>query len=149
MKFNDTYEKNGFLAWYDDDPQDGTYFNAQEGKQYHYNPNAPIGDDRDEVHERRKRRAAVYMAAHKSLLKKEEYLTAYTKILDEYAREFSYHMHGKPLSVVSDDDRDTQIFSLEFEANCLGKKKVDRYKEDAEYIVDWVKAGKSLIVYKN
>lgn len=149
MKFNDTYDTNEFLSWYDDDPQDGSYFNTQEGKRYFYDPKAPFGDDRDETHERKKRRAAVYIAAHKALLKDADYLNAYTKILDEYAREFAYHVYNKPISVVSDDDRDTQIFSLEFEATCLGKKEVARFKEDAIYIVDWVKSGKSLIVYKD
>ena len=132
---------------YDDDPQDGTYFDAQEGKQYPYNPDASFGDDRDETHERRKHRAAVYIAAHKALLKDADYLNAYTKILDEYAREFAYNIQKKPISIVSDEDRDTQIFALEFEAKCLGKKKVEHYKEDAIYIVDWVKSGKNLIVY--
>lgn len=145
MKFKDTYDTDEFLSWYDDDPQDGTYYDAQEAKRY--DPTAPFGSDRDEAHEQRKHRAAVYFCAHPQLLKDADNLKAYTKILDEYAREFAYNILKKPISVVSDEDRDIQIFALDFEAKCLGKKKVERYKEDAQYIVDWVKQGNSLIVY--
>ena len=147
MKFKDTYDTDNFLSWYDEDPQDGTYFQEQEGRRDTYNPNAPFGDDRDEQHERKKHRAAVYFCAHKELLKDADCLNAYIKILDEYAREFAYNIQKQPISIVSDEDRDIQIFALEFEAQCLGKKKVERYKDDAMYIVDWVKTGKSLIVY--
>lgn len=112
-----------------------------------YYKNTPFGSDRDQTFERRKHRAALYINTHKELLKQKEYLTTYNKILDEYAREFAYIALKKPIAVVSDKERESESFMLDEEANTLDKEKIEQYKEDAIYVVDWVKSGKSLIVY--
>lgn len=147
MKFNDRYDTDDIFAWYDDDPQDGTYFREQESPRDTYDENAPFGDDRDYKHEQRKRRAALYIHIHKELLKDADYLKTYNKILDEYAREYAYNVLKKPISIVSDEERELESSTLDFQIACLGKRKVERYKDDAVYIVDWVKSGKNLIVY--
>lgn len=148
MRFNDKYDTDNFLSWYDDDPQDGSYFREQEVPRMDtYDEDAPFGSDRDQALEKRKRRAALYITAHKELLKQQDYLSAYNKILDEYAREYAYVCLQQPISVVTDKERENESLSLAFEIACLGKKKVERYKNDAIYIVDWVKSGKNLIVY--
>lgn len=103
MKFNDRYDTDDIFAWYDDDPQDGTYFREQEAPRMDtYDEDAPFGNDRDQALERRKRRAALYITAHKELLKQQDYLSAYNKILDEYAREYAYVCLQQPISVVSE-----------------------------------------------
>ena len=112
-----------------------------------YDVHAPFGSDRDQELEKRKHRAALYLSVHKGLLQKEEYLRAYNKLLDEYAREFAYNILKKPIALVSEEERAVESASLESEASTISKKKLERYIEDVEYIVEWVKSGKSLIVY--
>ncbi len=109
--------------------------------------NYMFGSDRNQTFERRKHRAALYINAHKELLQQAEYLTTYNKILDEYAREFAYIALKNPIAVVSDEERESESSMLDFEVSTLDKEKIERYKEDAIYIVDWVKSGKSLVVY--
>ena len=115
----------------------------------YYDKNVPFGSDRDRTFEQRKHNAALYITAHKELLQQAEFRTAYNKILDEYAREFAYIALQKPIADVSDQERESESAMLEFEAVNLGKEKIERYKDDAAYVVDWVKSGKSLIIYRN
>ena len=78
----------------------------------------------------------------------EENLQAWQSfILDEYAREYAYVILGKPITVVSDQERENERFILETFISDISKKKKESYKADAEYIVEWVKSGKNLIVY--
>ena len=49
--------------------------------------------------------------------------------------------------VVSDQERENERFILETFISDISKKKMESYKADAEYIVEWVKSGKNLIVY--
>lgn len=134
------------MELYDEDPQDGTYYRGKESDEF-YDPDAPFGYDRDERHEERKKHAALYITAHKELLENADYLKAYNRILDEYAREYAYVILEKPITVVSDQERENERFILETFISDISKKKMESYKADAEYIVEWVKSGKNLIVY--
>ena len=145
MRFISRYDED-IMELYDEDPQDGTYYRGKESDEF-YDPDAPFGYDRDERHEERKKHAALYMTAHKELLENADYLKAYNRILDEYAREYAYVILEKPISVVSDQERENERFILETFISDISKKKMESYKADAEYIVEWVKSGKNLIVY--
>lgn len=145
MRYTNRYDDD-IMELYDEDPQDGTYYREIE-KEDVYDPDAPFKSDRDERHEDRKRNAALYITAHKELLKNADYLIAYNKILDEYAREFAYTVLNHPISVVSDKERESESSILATFIHDISKKKMESYKADAEYIVEWVKSGKNLIVY--
>lgn len=143
MRFYDDYEMDEY--WEDNDNQDGTYFREYEKP---YEEEYTFGSDRDQAHEEKKHRAALYIRAHfKELMKDEAYKKAYYKLVDEFAREFSYIVHNKPITVVSDEQREFEGSTLDFEISIKGRKKIEKYKADAIYIVDWVKSGKNLIVY--
>lgn len=147
MKFNDVLDTDDLRAWDDEDPQDGTYFRAQEPIREPFERNVGYIDDRDYKHEEIKHHAALYICAHKELLQDEDYRIAYNKILDEYARDFAYHALRKPITVVSDEEREFSDSSLAFELCLTEKSEVQTYEKDAIYIVNWVKSGKNLIVY--
>ena len=114
----------------------------------YYDENAPFGSDRNQAFERKKRRAALYLNAHKELLEQEDYLKAYNKILDEYAREFAYNVLQKPIALVSVKEREAESSRLNFQAELLSKEEIEKFQNDAMYITDWVKSGKPLIIYK-
>lgn len=147
MKFNDVFDTDEILAWYDEDPQDGTYYRSQELSRPPFERNLNYYDNRDDKHEEIKKHAALYICAHKELLKKPDYRIAYNKLLDEYARDYAYHVLEKPITVVSDEERAFLDSALDFELSIIEKNEVQKYKKDAIYIVDWVKSGKNLIVY--
>ena len=147
MKFNDIFDTDEVLAWNDEDPQDGTYYRTQESSREPFEYSFDYIDDRDEKHEEIKRHAALYICAHKELLKKSDYRIAYNKILEEYARDYAYHVLEKPITVVSDEERAFSDSALDFELCLTEQNEVQTYKKDAIYIVDWVKSGKNLIVY--
>ena len=148
MKFNDRYDTDELGAWFDEDPQDGSYFREQEPPRDPFERNVShYIDDRDEKHEEIKRHAALYICAHKELLKKTDFRIAYNKILDEYARDYAYNVLKKPITVVSDDERELSDSALDFELCITDRNAVQGYKKDAQYIVNWVKSGKNLIVY--
>ena len=147
MKFNDIFDTDELLAWDDRDPQDGTYYRSQEPLQQSFEESFDYYDERDERHEEIKHRAALYICAHKELLKKPDSCIAYSKLLDEYARDYAYHVLEKPITVVSDEERAFSDSTLDFELCLTDQSKVATYKKDAVYIVDWVKSGKNLIVY--
>ena len=88
MKFNDVFDTDEVLAWYDGDPQDGTYYRSQEPSRKPFENDFYGVDDRDDRHEEIKKHAALYICAHKELLKKSDYRIAYNKLLDEYARDY-------------------------------------------------------------
>lgn len=145
MRYTHRYDDD-IMELFDDDPQDGTYYRGKESDDT-YDPDAPFKSDRDEQHEDRKKHAALYITAHKELLKDADYLTAYNKILDEYAREFAYTVLNHPISVVSNKERESESSILASFIPDISKKKMESYKADAEYIVEWVKSGKNLIVH--
>ena len=88
----------------------------------------------------RKFNAALYIRAHfKKLMKDEAYKAAYYMIIDELAREFSYKMLDKIITVVSDEERELQSVTLDFEISLRSKKEIEKYKEDAEYVLNWVR----------
>ncbi len=147
MKFNDRFDTDEIFAWCDEDPQDGTYFRAQEQQSDFYEQSFDYVDDRDDKHEEIKRHAALYICAHKELLKNPDYRIAYNKLLDEYARDYAYHVLKKPITVVSDEERAFTDSTLDFELCLTEQSEVQTYKKDAIYIVDWVKSGKNLMVY--
>ena len=147
MKFNDIFDTDEVLAWNDEDPQDGTYYRTQESSREPFEQSFGYIDDRDEKHEEIKRHAALYICAHKELLKESDYRIAYNKILEEYARDYAYHVLEKPITVVSDEERAFSDSALDFELCLTEQNEVQTYKKDAIYIVDWVKSGKNLIVY--
>ena len=147
MKFNDVFDTDEVLAWYDGDPQDGTYYRSQESSRVPFVNDFHYIDERDGKHEEIKRHAALYICAHKELLQKPDYLIAYNKLLEEYARDYAYHVLEKPITVVSDEERAFLDSALDFELSIIEKNEVQNYKKDAIYIVDWVKSGKNLIVY--
>ena len=99
------------------------------------------------AHEEIKKHAALYICAHKELLKKSDYRIAYNKLLDEYARDYAYHVLEKPITVVTDEERAFSDSTLDFELCLTEPSEVQTYKKDAIYIVDWVKSGKNLMVY--
>ena len=105
MKFNDVFDTDEVLAWYDGDPQDGTYYRSQEPSRKPFENDFNGVDDRDDRHEEIKKHAALYICAHKELLKKSDYRIAYNKLLDEYARDYAYHVLEKPITVVTDEER--------------------------------------------
>lgn len=144
MKRYDNYEADEYY-WEDNDNQDGTYFREYEKP---YEEEYTFGSDRDPEHEEKKRRAALYIRAHfKELMKDESYRIAYYKLIDESARELSYMVDNKPLIKVTEKERDFEGSVLDLQISIEGKRKVERYKSDAIYIVDWVRSGKSLMVY--
>lgn len=147
MKFNDIFDTDELRAWYDDDPQDGTYFKAQEPPREPFDNYVFRIDDKDYKHEEIKHHAALYICAHKELLEKDDYRIAYKKILDECARDYAYHVLKKPITVVSDEEREFADSALDFELCVTEKSALESYKKDAIYIVNWVKSGKNLIVY--
>ena len=147
MKFNDVFDTDEVLAWYDGDPQDGTYYRSQEPSRKPFENDFYGVDDRDDRHEEIKKHAALYICAHKELLKKSDYRIAYNKLLDEYARDYAYHVLEKPITVVTDEERAFSDSTLDFELCLTEPSEVQTYKKDAIYIVDWVKSGKNLIVY--
>ena len=80
-------------------------------------------------------------------MQKPDYLIAYNKLLEEYARDYAYHVLEKPITVVGDEERAFLDSALDFELSIIEKNEVQNYKKDAIYIVDWVESGKNLIVY--
>ena len=80
-------------------------------------------------------------------MKKSDYRIAYNKLLDEYARDYAYHVLEKPITVVTDEERAFSDSTLDFELCLTEPSEVQTYKKDAIYIVDWVKSGKNLMVY--
>ena len=147
MKFNDVFDTDEVLAWNDGDPQDGTYYRSQEPSRKPFENDFYGVDDRDDRHEEIKKHAALYICAHKELLKKSDYRIAYNKLLDEYARDYAYHVLEKPITVVTDEERAFSDSTLGFELCLTEPSEVQTYKKDAIYIVDWVKSGKNLMVY--
>lgn len=106
-----------------------------------------FGSDRDQEHEQRKRRAVIYIRAHfDELMKDEAYKIAYYKIVDQMARDEAY-ICGEPLTVVTERARELENSFLDFEITLRTKRILETYKEDAVYMVDWIKSGKSLLVY--
>lgn len=105
MKFNDIFDTDEVLAWNDGDPQDGTYYRSQESSRVPFVNDFHYIDERDGKHEESKKHAALYICAHKELLKKSDYRIAYNKLLEEYARDYAYHVLEKPITVVSDEER--------------------------------------------
>ena len=51
MKFNDVFDTDEVLAWYDGDPQDGTYYRSQEPSRQPFESDFYGVDDRDDRHE--------------------------------------------------------------------------------------------------
>ena len=147
MKFNDRYDTDEMFAYYDEDPQDGTYFKNQEPPCEVFDPSEDFTYDLDCRHEERKRHAALYICAHRELLKNADYRHAYNKILDEYASDYAYHVLGQPITVVNDAERAFADFVIKSELAAVEKGELQKYKKDAIYIVDWVKSGKDVIVY--
>ena len=130
---------------YYDDYETGESSFRKHKKFYHIT----YGSDRDQAHERKKYRAAIYIRAHfKTLMKDEDYKKAYYKLIDEFARENFYLINRKTLAIVSEEQREVENSLLDYEIADRGKKKIEKYKQDAIYMVDWVKEGKNLIVYK-
>ena len=74
-------------------------------------------------------------------------LKATPKYTREDAAEFVDFILGKPITFVSDQERENERFILETFISDISKKKMESYKADAECIVEWVKSGKNLIVY--
>ena len=108
-----------------------------------------FGGDRDQNHEKKKYRAFLYIRAHyKELMKDEDYQKAYHKIIDEYVREYAYAVEHRSIATVTESQREAEYGYLDQVIESKGKRKVNQWKEDAIYIVEWVKAGKSLIVYR-
>ena len=81
----------------------------------------------DSKHEEIKRHAALYICAHKELLQKPDYLIAYNKLLEEYARDYAYHVLEKPITVVSDEERAFLDSALDFEFSIIEKNEVQNY----------------------
>lgn len=63
------------------------------------------------------------MTAHKELLENADYLKAYNRILDEYAREYAYVILGKPITIVSDQERENERFILETFISDISKRR--------------------------
>ena len=125
----------------DEDGQDGTYFRHLEKRVV----STVVESDRDEVHEDRKKRAMLYIRAnYKKLFKDEAYKKAYYMLIDESLR---YNFSEADVSVVSDEERDIMSFVLDIQLSNIDNEDVEEYKGDAEYIVEWIRSGKELIVY--
>lgn len=107
-----------------------------------------FGCDRNLKHEKIKYKAVLYIRLHfDELIKKEAYRTTYYKIIDQYARECFYIEYNKTLVVVTEKEREIQSSTLDIEIEIKGKQKIESYKKYAEYIVEWLQSGKSLIKY--
>ena len=59
---------------------------------------------------------------------------------------FAYFMKIKNIKA-TDKERILSVSSLNFEYLVREESQIEQYKKDAIYIVDWLKAGKGLIVY--
>ena len=137
------YEMEEF--WEDNDNQDGTFF---EGYEKPYRKEKGNSGERDKEHEERKRRALLYIHAHlDALMKNEDYKTAYNRLIDASVREFHFSVYETRLETVSQEQRELEGAVLDFEILALEEKEIESYKEDAAYIVKWIKQGKRLIVY--
>ena len=130
MKRYGDYEMDGY--WEDNDNQDGTYFWKYEKK----DREAPFEIDLYEMYEERRHNALLYIRAHfKKLMKEEAYRNAYAQLVDECVRKFSFEFYEKPLTTVSEEDREIDGKVLDFEISLRGKKEVEKYKADAIDIV--------------
>ena len=103
MKFNDVFDTDEVLAWYDGDPQDGTYYRSQEPSRKPFENDFYGVDDRDDRHEEIKKHAALYICAHKELLKKSDYRIAlYMHYYEGYtAKEIAKITGSKENTVLS------------------------------------------------
>ena len=59
---------------------------------------------------------------------------------------YAYFMKIKNIKA-TDKERILSFSSLNFEYLVREESQIEQYKKDAIYIVDWLKAGKGLIVY--
>ena len=130
--------------WQDTDNQDGKYYEAVPPykKEDH-----PIYDEEAINLSLIKDKAALYLRAHYDEIKDiEPCMVAFRKLIDQSAREIYYFAERKPLLVVSDEVRQGIVGAIDLEIEIQGRRKIERYKKDAFFIVKKIYKDKGLLI---
>lgn len=105
-----------------------------------------FGKYNDPELEEKKYWGLLYIHLHKKkLLKNEDYKKAYIKLLDESIRRDYYMFTKKILLKVDNGYRNDGMNALD--ADVMDKEdEINWHKDDAIFIMNWIKEGKSLIL---